>query len=139
MLGEDGVTYTKSPNFIPTTRRGPNSGDGQLTGFNFAALENEPLDGNTDADKIPVGIDCPCELVELDSWRGHDPLLSREAGTGRTGFCQILLDVPFVCSSHEREVVLEGPAPRTCDVGWRVAIRRGLSEVPQEIDFTLIA
>src|SRR5262245_10765954 len=78
----------------------PSRGAGQLTGFQFAALDDEePLIGNTKAHEIALAIDCSRELVEDDSWcPSVHSLLAREPGPGCAAWCVILLNRQFVCS-----------------------------------------
>jgi len=37
---------------------------GQLTGFKFAAPDEEPLGGNTDSHEVPLAVDRPRKLVD---------------------------------------------------------------------------
>src|SRR5262249_25046867 len=77
----------------------PSRGAVQLTGFQFAALDEEPLIGNTNAHEISLSIDCSRELVEDDSWCASvHSLLSSEPGARRTVWRVILLNRQFVCS-----------------------------------------
>jgi hypothetical protein len=42
---------------------------GQLTGFKFAAPDEEPLGGNTDSHEVPLAVDRPRKLVDDYGWR----------------------------------------------------------------------
>src|SRR5262245_39060345 len=75
----------------------------EMTGFDFAAPDEEPFGGNTNPHEVSLAIDRPHELVEDYAWRAPvQRLLSREPGTRRAVWRAILLDHPFERSAHER-------------------------------------
>src|SRR5262245_18709756 len=90
------TTEVGAPHIVVSSsvNRAPNSDGVYLIGFKGAATCDEPLVGNPDTHKVPLGIDCPHEVVD----DCVDSLLSREAGTRRAVWRAILLDRHFVCS-----------------------------------------